>query len=277
MAARSTPPSGPGVTTATFAPAACHASRRVGIDGVGRDHQRGREIGVEERAGRRHPAAGVEQDAQRRRTDGPVDVAHRERGPIGERGAGADDDGLRLGAQSMDVGAGFRTGDPPRGAVGCGRPPVDADRPTSRTASARPVLRWCRYGRSEAAASSDPMPTSTVMPAARSRSMPVPATRSSGSSSATTTRATPAAISASAQGGVRPWWEHGSSVVYAVAPRARAPAAARACDLGVRGPGTLVEAVPATTAVGVDHDAADPGVRRRGCGDRGRRCGSRAP
>ena len=28
----------------------------------------------------------------------------------------------------------------------------------------------------------------------------------------TTTRATPAATTASAQGGVRPWWEHGSSV-----------------------------------------------------------------
>ena len=35
-----------------------------------------------------------------------------------------------------------------------------------------------------------------------------------------TTRATRAAMSASAQGGVRPVWEQGSSVTYTVAPSA---------------------------------------------------------
>ena len=39
---------------------------------------------------------------------------------------------------------------------------------------------------------------------------------------------TPAAISASAQGPVRPWWLQGSRVTYAVAPRARGPACFRA-------------------------------------------------
>ena len=47
--------------------------------------------------------------------------------------------------------------------------------------------------------------TIAVGPAARSRSRPRPATRASGSSVATTTRATPAAMSASLHGGVRPW------------------------------------------------------------------------
>ena len=41
---------------------------------------------------------------------------------------------------------------------------------------------------------------------------PAPATSGFGSSIAATTRPTPAAISASAHGGVRPKWLHGSSV-----------------------------------------------------------------
>jgi hypothetical protein len=55
-------------------------------------------------------------------------------------------------------------------------------------------------------------PTSTAMPAARSRASPAPSTCGNGSSEAATTRATRAAISASAQGPVRPWWAQGSSV-----------------------------------------------------------------
>ena len=47
-------------------------------------------------------------------------------------------------------------------------------------------------------------PGSTAMPAARSSSMPRPATCGLGSSAATTTRATPALTRASAHGGVRP-------------------------------------------------------------------------
>ncbi len=55
-------------------------------------------------------------------------------------------------------------------------------------------------------------PLSATMPAARSLAMPCPATSGFGSSIAATTRASPASTSASAQGGVRPWWLHGSSV-----------------------------------------------------------------
>ncbi|MDQ1079795.1 hypothetical protein QE401_002321 [Pseudoroseomonas cervicalis] len=63
-----------------------------------------------------------------------------------------------------------------------------------------------------ARASASSSPVETAMPAARSCSMPPPSTRGSGSRIATTTRATPAAISASVQGGVRPQWQQGSSV-----------------------------------------------------------------
>ena len=49
-----------------------------------------------------------------------------------------------------------------------------------------------------------------------------------GSAAAMTTRATPASISASLHGGVRPWWSQGSSVTYTVAPWAAAPACFRA-------------------------------------------------
>ena len=47
-------------------------------------------------------------------------------------------------------------------------------------------------------------PTSTTIPAARSRAWPCPATSGLGSSIADTTRAIPAAITASAQGGDLP-------------------------------------------------------------------------
>ena len=45
---------------------------------------------------------------------------------------------------------------------------------------------------------------------------------------ASTTRAMPAAITAWLHGGVRPWWQQGSSVTTSVPPRARSPAWARA-------------------------------------------------
>ena len=72
------------------------------------------------------------------------------------------------------------------------------------------------------------------MPASRRRANPRPATRSSGSPSATTTRRDARGDQRSVHGGVLPWWSHGSSVTYAVAPRARSPAARSAADLGVR-------------------------------------------
>lgn len=54
--------------------------------------------------------------------------------------------------------------------------------------------------------------SSTAMPAARSAAAPPPETFGFGSREPMTTRATFAAMRASVQGGVRPWWQQGSSV-----------------------------------------------------------------
>ena len=76
---------------------------------------------------------------------------------------------------------------------------------------------------------------STSTPSSRRIPSPRPEAFSVGSSEATTTRAIPAATIASVQGGVRPWWQQGSSDTYSVAPRRSAPPAARdRLDLGVR-------------------------------------------
>lgn len=90
----------------------------------------------------------------------------------------------------------------------------------------RPANRWKKIPFS-ARASSSRTPNSTSMPAARNRSAP-PRASGFGSGTATTTRATPARISASAHGGCFPWWLQGSSVTTTVAPRASAPARAKA-------------------------------------------------
>ena len=101
------------------------------------------------------------------------------------------------------------------------------------------------------------------MPAARSRAAPWPATSGFGSRIAITTRPTPAAISASAQGGVRPWCEQGSSVTTTVAPRTSAPraAASRSAITSACGAaGLLGVAAADDAAVAVDDDAADARV-----------------
>ena len=96
-------------------------------------------------------------------------------------------------------------------------PLLVAIRPSSVVASfsvtsGRPArMRWVKPA-STSCASGSSTPSSTSMPAARSRAMPWLSTRVSGSRVATTTRAMPAAISASVQGGVWPQWQHGSSV-----------------------------------------------------------------
>jgi len=59
-------------------------------------------------------------------------------------------------------------------------------------------------------------PLVTAMPAARSRSSPLPLTAGLGSVVAATTRTTPLRSSAFVHGPVRPVWQHGSSVTYAV-------------------------------------------------------------
>jgi hypothetical protein len=88
---------------------------------------------------------------------------------------------------------------PDAGAVRASRLMANFSRMKGRPRSKReknPTLR--------SRASAARIPADTEMPAARSRSSPPPTTRGFGSTLQHTTRATPAAIKASAQGGVRP-------------------------------------------------------------------------
>ena len=82
------------------------------------------------------------------------------------------------------------------------------------------------------------------MPAVRSRSIPPPATLGFGSTLQHTTRATPAAINASAQGGVRPVWLQGSKLTYTVAPRACDPAARNAMTSACASPARACQPSP---------------------------------
>ena len=97
--------------------------------GIGRrDHERRCELRIEERPGRRHAPAGVEHDAQRWVLGRLRDVSHGERRAVGDRGAGTDDDRLRVGAQLVRVGARGVGRDPARGTVGGRDPTVEARR-----------------------------------------------------------------------------------------------------------------------------------------------------
>ena len=98
-----------------------------------------------------------------------------------------------------------------------------------------------------------PGPVSTSTPASRSLRKPRPATSGFGSSMAATTAATPASINASAQGGVRPWCEHGSSVTYSVAPRASAPASAKRHHFGMPSVCVDMKAAPDDLAIPHQH------------------------
>ena len=66
------------------------------------------------------------------------------------------------------------------------------------------------------------------MPSSRRIPRPRPAAFGVGSSDATTTREIPAAAIASVQGGVRPWWQQGSSDTYIVDPAGSSSHAASA-------------------------------------------------
>src|SRR5215211_3933011 len=99
-----------------------------------------------------------------------------------------------------------------------------SDDASLRWNSGRPARRRSRKPALISAASRAPSPTSTAMPASRSRACPWPFTEGFGSSMADTTRATPARTRASAHGGDLPKCEQGSSVTYTVASRAASPA-----------------------------------------------------
>ncbi len=91
-------------------------------------------------------------------------------------------------------------------------------------------------------------------PASRSRSSPPPAV-GVGSRQPATTRAMPAASTASTHGGVRPWCAHGSIVTKSVAPPALSPAASRATTSPWRPPSASVTPSPTTSSVANDHRA----------------------
>jgi hypothetical protein len=112
--------------------------------------------------------------------------------------------------------------------------------------SGRPVNLWVRNAARPRAAGSAPSPVVTWMPAARRRAMPRPLTLASGSGRAQWTAAIPAAINASAQGGVRPQWLQGSSVTKTSAPRAASAAWASATASACGPPGGRVKPRPAT-------------------------------
>ena len=56
----------------------------------------------------------------------------------------------------------------------------------------------------------------------------------------------PAETIASVHGGVRPWWQHGSSETYIVAPAVSPAASSSAITLGVASPGGCVMPSPIT-------------------------------
>jgi hypothetical protein len=98
--------------------------RRAG----GREDERGAERRVEQRALSGHSAPGVEEDAPGLALGRRIAVACGQARPIGERGAGADDDGLGLRPDAVRVGPGLGPGDPLRGAVGGGGASVETRR-----------------------------------------------------------------------------------------------------------------------------------------------------
>ena len=84
----------------------------------------------------------------------------------------------------------------------------------------RPVRACLRNGwlSRRARDASSPSAMTTSIPSSRRIPRPRPEACSDGSSEATTTRPMPALRIASVHGGVRPWWQQGSSDTYSVAP-----------------------------------------------------------
>ena len=192
-------------------------------------------------------------------------VAHGQRRVVGADRAGAHEDGVALGPQAVGVGPGRRAGDPLARAVGCGGAAVE--RRGQLEHDPRPAGAAVRQVRGQLAADGARLqprrPPRCPRPGAARR--PSPATLGSGSSTPTTTRPTPASRRASAQGGVRPWWLQGSSVVDHRGPAqvgSRGPGRVESDGLGVRSAGRRV--APSKRAPRGDDHGADPGVGRRG-------------
>ena len=223
-----------------------------------------------------HPAARVEQHAQRLALDRRrVDVAHRERRAIGERGARADHDGLRVGAQLVRVGAGRLAGDPLRRAVGRRDAAVEALAVLSEAErAAGAAVVQVRRERSRAPRSA-PTPTSTSTPAARSRAKPRPRDLrvgildrddDAGDAGVDAARRRTAACGRGARTAraSRTRSRRGPGRRRRAAPRPR------------RGPAGRLGGTLADDHAVADEHAADPGVRRRAAADRARRAATRS-
>ena len=186
----------------------------------------------------------------------------------------AGDDRVALGPQPVHVGARLR----PRRSTGwCRRP-----RPPCRRGSWRPSRRrTVAAGVPPSASARWPPrpPPRAARPRPRRRrraaAAPPPAAAAVGSATAKTTRATPAASSASVHGPVRPVWAQGSRVTTTVPPRARSPAAASATTSACGPPARSCRPSPTTAPSGVEDDGADVGVGAGALADgRGQRDGA---
>ena len=154
-------------------------------------------------------------------------VSRAECGPIHQPSPHAHKDAVVGGAQRMGVpGAAFPViGCPPR--PSCAR--SSGSTKPSRLCAHLSVIQGLssfmakKNRRLSSRASFSRQPTIASIPASVNLASPRPATMGLGSLVATTTRPTPRDVNKSAQGGVFPWWLHGSRVTYAVARTGRCP------------------------------------------------------
>src|ERR671918_7495 len=137
--------------------------------------------------------------------------------------------------------------------IHCESPLTVATLPSSvmadlKTTSGRPVRACLRKGwfRRRAFSAGSPSIQTTSTPSSRRIPGPRPAALVVGSSDAITTREMPASRIASVQGGVRPWWAHGSSETYIVAPKGSSSQAASAMRSACAWPGGCVVPSPIT-------------------------------
>ena len=124
---------------------------------------------------------------------------------------------------------------------------VMADLNSTHGRPVRACLRkaWLSW---RARAASSPSATTTSMPSSRRIPRPRPEAFSVGSSEATTTRPMPERAIASVHGGVRPWWQQGSSETYIVAPlRSVSPASAIAATSACGPPSIACQPSPTTS------------------------------
>ena len=186
------------------------------------------------------PAVGCEvaqahHGTQRLVRHGLVDlVADGQLGVVDLDGAGADEHRVAEPAQSVGVEAGGAAGDPAAGAVGGGAAPVEGggELPGDERAA---VLEGEGPRAVDGLGVVGEQPGLHLDAGLAQRGRHRPTATGLVSAWANTTRRTPAAISASEQGPVRPVWLHGSRVTTAVVPRAASPAS-RSASTSACGP-----------------------------------------